>query len=74
MSADLAAAHYAETGLRALQDGDIPRAVGAFAAIDDDTWERYRQRFVGFPDPAAIAAAVAELAGTSTATALEAGR
>lgn len=49
MAGDLATSHYAEMGLRALEQGDIPGAVGAFASISDDGWELLKDRFSGFP-------------------------
>lgn len=49
MAADLATASYAEKGLRALENGDIPGAVGAFASIDTEGWTMLRDRFPGFP-------------------------
>lgn len=48
-AADLSAAHYAEAGLRALTEGDVPRAVGAFASISREAWDELAERFPGFP-------------------------
>jgi len=45
----LAAATWAEIGLRAMLDGDAPRAVGALASISEESWVALRERFPGFP-------------------------
>jgi hypothetical protein len=49
-SIDLGAAAYLELGLGALQVGDVPRAVGALASIDDDSWTAILDRFPTLPD------------------------
>jgi hypothetical protein len=47
----LAAASYAETGLAALRDGDLPRAIGALASIDEPAWQALNARFPGWLTP-----------------------
>lgn len=47
---DLTAAAYAELGLEALYAGNIPRAIGMLAAIDEESWKALRERFPGFPE------------------------
>lgn len=46
----LAAATLAELGVEAMLAGDVARAVGAFGAIPEDSWQALRQRFPGFPN------------------------
>lgn len=49
-AADLAAAAWLELGLEALQRHDIPAAVGALAAISDESWDALTRRFPALPD------------------------
>lgn len=46
----LASAARLELGLLALEYGNIPAAVGALAAIDDESWSAILDRFPTLPD------------------------
>lgn len=72
MAADLSAAYYAERGLQALAEGDIPRAVGAFASISRESWTELSDRFPGFPAQFDTSAAPAIAMG-GTAPSIEQG-
>jgi hypothetical protein len=45
----MGAATLAEIGLRAHAEGDLPRAVWAFASISTESWQALGERFPGFP-------------------------
>jgi hypothetical protein len=46
----LGAATFLEIGLASLQDGDVPRAAGAFMSINAEAWQEIVNRLPGLAE------------------------